>query len=116
MGFGGINPCSQTHGAQKFWSEGQTPLKTLKTGNYTPVPIFAGACANDGTLVLSGTRQYIFFLLRKTRVIYDATFSISTEYKQIDQLKLQSCFDLVDTLSFWILLCQKTRKFYDFIF
>jgi len=53
MGFGGINPCSQTHGAQKFWSEGQTPLKTLKTGNYTPVPIFAGACANDGTLVLS---------------------------------------------------------------
>ena len=62
MGFGGINPCSQTHGAQKFWSEGQTPLKTLKTGNYTPVPIFAGACANDGTLVLSGTRQYFFFV------------------------------------------------------
>ena len=62
MGFGGINPCSQTHGEQKFWSEGQTPLKTLKTGNYTPVPIFAGACANDGTLVLSGTRQYFFFV------------------------------------------------------
>ena len=55
MGFGGINPCSQTHGQQKFWSEGQSPLKTLTTGNYTPVPIFAGACANDGTLVLSGT-------------------------------------------------------------
>ena len=55
MGFGGINPCSQTHGQLKFWSEGQSPLQTLLAGNYTPVPIFAGACANDGTLVLSGS-------------------------------------------------------------
>lgn len=54
MGFGGFNPCPQTHGEQKFWSYGQSPLNTLLTGNYTPVAIFAGACANDGTLVLSG--------------------------------------------------------------
>ena len=79
MGFGGINPCSQTHGEQKFWSEGQTPLKTLKTGNYTPVPIFAGACANDGTLVLSGTRQYFFFVFRKNWSHLGPIFSISTK-------------------------------------
>ena len=82
MGFGGINPCSQTHGEQKFWSEGQTPLKTLKTGNYTPVPIFAGACANDGTLVLSGTRQYFSFVKQsKSQSYLGPVISISTKYK-----------------------------------
>ena len=69
MGFGGINPCGQTHGEQKFWAEGQSPLKTLTTGNYTPVPIFAGACANDGTLVLSGTLLTdIFLFLNKQQM------------------------------------------------
>ena len=86
MGFGGINPCSQTHGEQKFWSEGQTPLKTLKTGNYTPVPIFAGACANDGTLVLSGTRQYFSFVkqsncIKESQSYLGPVISISTKYK-----------------------------------
>ena len=60
MGFGGIQPCAQTHGKEKFWAKGQGPMKTLLAGNYTHVPIFGGACANDGTLVLSGTRHGIY--------------------------------------------------------
>ena len=28
-------------------------VDVLLSGNYTPVPLMAGACANDGTLVLS---------------------------------------------------------------
>ena len=53
MGFGGINPCPQSHGKNKFYELDQTPLKLFKSGNYTKVPLMAGACANDGTLVLS---------------------------------------------------------------
>ena len=53
MGFGGINPCPQSHGKKKFYEVDQSPLKLFKSGNYTKVPLMAGACANDGTLVLS---------------------------------------------------------------
>ena len=53
MGFGGINPCSQSHGEKKFYEVDQSPLKVFKSGNYTPLPLMAGGCANDGTLVVS---------------------------------------------------------------
>ena len=37
MGFEGINPCGQTHGAEKLYPSGQTPTEILLSGNYTQV-------------------------------------------------------------------------------
>jgi hypothetical protein len=37
MGFEGINPCGQTHGAEKLYPSGQTPTEILLGGNYTKV-------------------------------------------------------------------------------
>ena len=51
LGFGGMNPCAQTHGSKKFYTSGNnTPLSTLLSGNYTKIPIMGGATKNEGTL------------------------------------------------------------------
>ena len=69
MGFAGFNPCPQTHGEKKFYEAHQSPLKLLKEGNYNKVPLMAGGCANDGTLVMSSkafkhSKLRSFFMLR----------------------------------------------------
>ena len=54
-----MNPCMQTHGAEKFWTVGQSPLNILLSGNYSKVPLMGGATKNDGTLILSETYDYV---------------------------------------------------------
>ena len=51
MGFGGSIPCSQTKGAQKFYTAEQTPEKLLHSGQYEKVPIMFGANSNEGSFV-----------------------------------------------------------------
>ena len=53
-----MNPCMQTHGAEKFWTVGQSPLNILLSGNYSKVPLMGGATKNDGTLILYETYDY----------------------------------------------------------
>ena len=53
IGFEGVNPCGQTHGSEKLYPIGQTPTDILVSGNYTQVPLMAGANANDGTFFLT---------------------------------------------------------------
>jgi len=62
MGFEGANPCGQTHGAEKLYPSGQTPTEILLSGNYTKVPLMAGACQNDGTLFLAMFYSGRFFI------------------------------------------------------
>ena len=35
LGFGGMNPCRQTHGDKKFYPMDQNPIDILVNGNYT---------------------------------------------------------------------------------
>ena len=50
-GFGGTTPCSQTHGARKFYEDHETPQDILYDGNYEHVPIMFGANSHEGSYV-----------------------------------------------------------------
>ena len=89
LGFGGLNPCSQTHGSKKFYSAGQNdPMSTLLSGNYTKVPIMTGAVFNDGYLIVQQTYDY---LLKPDNLHHDEHF---LKYKIIDQMTESFAMDL----------------------
>lgn len=89
LGFGGLNPCSQTHGSKKFYSAGQNdPMSTLLSGNYTKVPIMTGAVFNDGYLIVQQTYDY---LLKPDNLHHDEYY---LKYKIIDQMTESFAMDL----------------------
>lgn len=51
LGFGGLIPCAQTKGEMKFYTEHQTPVDILVSGEYESVPIFFGANKHEGAYV-----------------------------------------------------------------
>ena len=56
-----MNPCRQTHGDKKFYPLEQNPIDILVSGNYTKVPIMAGATKNEGKLDFSAPTQHTFY-------------------------------------------------------
>ena len=50
MGFDGMSPCGQNAGERKVFDHGDNMLNLMASGNYNPVPMFAGANKDEGLL------------------------------------------------------------------
>eukprot|EP00091_Calanus_sinicus_P025444 TRINITY_DN971_c0_g1_i10.p1 TRINITY_DN971_c0_g1~~TRINITY_DN971_c0_g1_i10.p1 ORF type:complete len:352 (-),score=125.29 TRINITY_DN971_c0_g1_i10:131-1186(-) len=51
LGFGGLIPCAQKAGERKFYTEHETPVEKMHSGDYESVPIFFGANKHEGSFV-----------------------------------------------------------------
>ena len=58
-GFGGMTPCAQTKGKNKFYEAFDTPDKIVREGRYRPVPILFGTNSYEGTYVYD--REYYWY-------------------------------------------------------
>ena len=88
LGFGGINPCGQSHGDRKFYEKDQNPMQILLNGNYSKVPIFSGAVYNDGLLIVAQTHDYF---LKPDNLHHDEYF---LEYKILEKMTQTFGMDL----------------------